>query len=260
MTAIGSALHQTIEDESRPIAFFSAKLTATEQRYSTFDRELLAIYRSIQHFQKYIEGQNVTIFTDHKPIVSAFKSKQSLKNSCPRRDRHFAYILESCDDVIHVAGSDNVVADTLSRPVSAISVTLTDLPAIAEAQQNDSHLSSLREKHPHRFKAYPTGSQQIYCDVSSPYPRPYISNVSQRTEIIREFHELCHPSWKRTSSLIKSRYCWPEMDRTIKEFCKHCETCQRNKVTTHIRSPPTKFCLPSARFESVHTHSWPTIL
>ena len=34
----------------RPLAFFSAKLTATQQRYSTFDRELLIAFLAIRQF------------------------------------------------------------------------------------------------------------------------------------------------------------------------------------------------------------------
>ncbi|XP_071044144.1 protein NYNRIN-like [Parasteatoda tepidariorum] len=45
--AIGSVLSQKEGDEFKPLAFFSCKLVPSEQRYSVYDRELLAIYASI---------------------------------------------------------------------------------------------------------------------------------------------------------------------------------------------------------------------
>ena len=77
---IGSALHQVIDGVPHPLSFYSQKLMKTEQSYSTFDRELLAAYSTVFHFKKRVEGRNTTLFTVHKPLVSAFTSPQSLKS------------------------------------------------------------------------------------------------------------------------------------------------------------------------------------
>ncbi|GFX64206.1 retrovirus-related Pol polyprotein from transposon 297 [Trichonephila clavipes] len=42
--AIGGALHQVVDSELQPLAFFFRKLTSSEKSYSAYDRELLAIY------------------------------------------------------------------------------------------------------------------------------------------------------------------------------------------------------------------------
>ncbi|XP_026465960.1 uncharacterized protein LOC113369433 [Ctenocephalides felis] len=47
-TAIGATLEQEENGAWHPIGFFSRKLTATEQRYSTYDRELLAIFAALK--------------------------------------------------------------------------------------------------------------------------------------------------------------------------------------------------------------------
>ncbi|GFU12073.1 retrovirus-related Pol polyprotein from transposon 17.6, partial [Trichonephila clavipes] len=47
--AIGGALHQVVDSELQPLAFFSRKLTSSEKSYSAYDRELLAIYSAIRH-------------------------------------------------------------------------------------------------------------------------------------------------------------------------------------------------------------------
>ena len=52
-SAIGAALEQVEEGFPRPIGFFSRKLSDTETRYSTYDRELLAIFVAIKNFQRF---------------------------------------------------------------------------------------------------------------------------------------------------------------------------------------------------------------
>jgi hypothetical protein len=49
-THIGGVMQQKSGDHWRLLGFFSRKLTDTESRYSTFDRELLAAHGAIKHF------------------------------------------------------------------------------------------------------------------------------------------------------------------------------------------------------------------
>jgi hypothetical protein len=49
-THIGGVMQQKSGDHWRPLGFFSRKLTDTESRYSTFDREILAAHAAIEHF------------------------------------------------------------------------------------------------------------------------------------------------------------------------------------------------------------------
>ena len=47
--AVGAVLQQFVNDHWVPIAYFSRKLQPAEKKYSTFDRELLAVYLAIRH-------------------------------------------------------------------------------------------------------------------------------------------------------------------------------------------------------------------
>ena len=81
-----------VNSNPTPVEFFSKKLYDTQKTYSTYDRELLGAYEAVIHFKSLIDGHSVTLFTDHKPIVSAFYSK-----SLPKSDRqqcHFSFISE----------------------------------------------------------------------------------------------------------------------------------------------------------------------
>jgi hypothetical protein len=53
----------------QPVAFANKTLNKAECRYSTTERELLAVYFALRIFHPYLYGQHFTIFTDHKPLV-----------------------------------------------------------------------------------------------------------------------------------------------------------------------------------------------
>ena len=138
--AVGAALHQMINGESIPIGFYSRKLSESQKKYSTFNRELLAAYQAVLHFKPQIEGRNVTLFSDHKPLSLAFKKKTPMKSDL--QQRYLSIITEYVVDVSYIRGEDNIVADCLSRPVCAVTIDPCDLPAISESQKTDEELKT----------------------------------------------------------------------------------------------------------------------
>ena len=54
-------------------------------RYSTFDRELLAAYLSVLYFRHLIEGRQVMLLTDHKPLCGEFYSLNPAKSDRQQR-------------------------------------------------------------------------------------------------------------------------------------------------------------------------------
>ncbi|CAH8650574.1 unnamed protein product [Schistosoma curassoni] len=77
-SAIEGVLQQWVNNSCQPLAFFSRRLLDTESRYSTFGRELLAIYCVVRHSQHNIEGREFTLFTDHKPLSLSLSSSSEI--------------------------------------------------------------------------------------------------------------------------------------------------------------------------------------
>ena len=63
--AVEAALHQKLDGCLQPLDFYSKKITNTHRKYSTYDRELTAIYQAVCHFQYMIEGRRCYLFIDH---------------------------------------------------------------------------------------------------------------------------------------------------------------------------------------------------
>lgn len=112
-SAMGAVVQQLRNGVWEPLAFFSRKLSPSQRKYSPYDRELLAIYESIKYFRHMLEARYFVVYTDHKPLTYAFHERKI--NCSPRQYRHLDFISQFTSDIRHIAGRDNVVADTLSR-------------------------------------------------------------------------------------------------------------------------------------------------
>lgn len=67
------AIGATLMQDSHPIAYASASLTASQINYAQIEKELLAIAFGCAHFHQYIYGFRVTVETDHKTLIPIFK-------------------------------------------------------------------------------------------------------------------------------------------------------------------------------------------
>ena len=81
---VGAVLSQMGDDGfDHPIAFFSRKLLPREIRYSTTEKECLAIVNAMKHFEFYLLGCRFKVQTDH----GALQYLQKMKNSNGRLTR-----------------------------------------------------------------------------------------------------------------------------------------------------------------------------
>lgn len=104
---------------------------------------MLSAYLAIKHFKNIIEGRDITIFTDHKPLTFAFNQKS--EKASPRQLRHLELISQFTTNIVYIKGAENTAADALSRICSTWSANSIDFGEIAEAQQNDDELKALLE-------------------------------------------------------------------------------------------------------------------
>ena len=66
----------------RPVAYASKSLTEAERRYANIEHELLAVLFSVEHFKHFVYARDVTIITDHKPLLAVFK--KCIHNMAPQ--------------------------------------------------------------------------------------------------------------------------------------------------------------------------------
>lgn len=109
--AIGAVLSQGTIPSDKPIAYASGILNETESRYSTIEKELLAIVWACKHFRPYLYGRKFTIYTHHRPLIWLFSLKEPNSKLV-----HWRLKLEEYDyKIIYKKGKYNTNADCLSR-------------------------------------------------------------------------------------------------------------------------------------------------
>lgn len=250
-TGVGAVLQQFTDDAWKPVSFFSKKFTRAEAKYSTFDRELLAIYKAVKRFRYFIEGRQFNVFTDHKPLATLFINN---KNSyTPRQLRHITYISEFTTDIRHVKGMDNAPADALSR-ISAVDTSpLLDYAAIAADQIGDPELQQLMDNPALSMRKLrlPGTEVELYVDVSTTNIRPYVPK-KHRLPVFQQLNRLSHPGIRASQHMMRTKFIWTGINKDVREWTRACNQCQTTKVHRHTHSPPASFPPPSARFDHIH--------
>ena len=110
----GAVLSQTQNGHERVIAYASRALTSYEKNYQPYLLELAAAAWAIDHFHVYLKGRQFKLYTDHKPLEAMSKLHKKTMNRLQQQ------LLEYDFTVNYIKGTDNTVADALSRNVASL--------------------------------------------------------------------------------------------------------------------------------------------
>ena len=111
--ACGAVLLQDRDGVLQPVAYHSAKFDTHQSRYSTIEKELLAIVSALKKFECYIQPAShpAHVYTDHNPL--SFLNKNKFNN---QRLLRWSLFLQPFNlQISHIKGKDNCIADALSR-------------------------------------------------------------------------------------------------------------------------------------------------
>ena len=101
-----------------PIAFHSRKFNPAEMNYEIYDKEMLAIVESLEHYRHYFEGlgQQITVYSDHHNLLWFTKTK--IYNW--RQVRWAEKLSKFNFVIIFRPGKDGGKPDTLSRRLNYV--------------------------------------------------------------------------------------------------------------------------------------------
>lgn len=100
---LGAAIIQN----KRPIAYWSRLLQPTQMKYTTTEKELLAVILCLKEYEQILYGAKINIYTDHKNLI--FKTLSIKRILCWR-----TYINQYNINLCYIPGKENVLADCFS--------------------------------------------------------------------------------------------------------------------------------------------------
>ena len=204
------------------LGFFSRKLSATEGKYSAFDRELLAAFTAIRHFRYALEGCQFQLWMDHKPLLAALHGIS--EPWTPRQQLQLSLVNECTGDVIHVPGVSKDVADALSRSpdapachmaadtslsacfsaAAAVDKPVLDYTLMASAQHSCPGVATLHASSSLQITTQHVEGQPLLEDIGTGVFRPVVP-LSFRQQVVDTMHNIAHPGTCTSRSLIMSR-------------------------------------------------------
>ena len=110
-TCIGVCFTQTVDNEEKPIYYLSHKLSQSQAKWSTIEKEAYAIYYALQKLDHYLHNAQFVIRTDHKPLKYILDAPMQNKKIQLWSLSIAGY---NCS-VDYIKGTTNCCADLLSR-------------------------------------------------------------------------------------------------------------------------------------------------
>ena len=255
-----------------PVDVASRSTKGAESRYPQIDLEAMAIDFALQRFRFFLLGSpQVTVITDHKPLVPIFAHTRRGSIRCERiklRNQDIDYIVK------YQKGKSNM-GDYFSR--HPVPFDELDCSVQNEAEEHGKLLFALNtctytKSIPRTLIAAETNKDDTlrrlrlaielgYFPPEDPLLKPY-KNVldglsvvdgiihrdsrcvlpdSLQEASIDNAHQGGHPGSARLKSLVRTYYWFPAMDNLIEQWVQSCE-CQlynKDRLSSPITSAPT---------------------
>ncbi|KAL1130079.1 hypothetical protein AAG570_013019 [Ranatra chinensis] len=253
--ALGPLLSLVENDEDRPIAYASRKLTDAETRYPAIERELLGIVCGVQQFRPYIWGRHFNIKTDHKPLVWVDKLRENLARITRWKEQLAAYDYS----ISHTRGSENVMADCLSRsdPESFAlrhlwewAETRPDLPPTEPGTSEEQEKNSTENKGRTRINSKP---RQVVLEGTLVKVRT-LTDKGDLDAVAKEYHvgKTNHRGIKETVKHLRRQYYWTTMPKSVARVIARCKPCAEAKYERWPEEAPQMLTeTPSEPLEAV---------
>ena len=238
--AAGAILEQEHAGKRRVIAFESHKFSEAQLHKTAYEKEMLAVLHALRVWRHHLLGPcRFKLRCDNSAVT--FLQRQPQLSSQQARWQQF--LSEYNYDMEHLAGSDNVAADALSRrpdlqplqQLTAISCNSTSVrERLRQAAAADPDYPSRVKQAVDPASGYVLHDGLLYSAPRTPHERPraYVPAGPLRQTLLEETHDAPtggHLGRDKTLERLQREYFWPGMDACVADYVRSCPTCQASK-------------------------------
>ncbi|CAB0033381.1 unnamed protein product [Trichogramma brassicae] len=236
--AVGAVLTQEYEDGEHPVYYVSRVLSRAEQRYTTTEKECLAVIWAIEKFRPYVEGSRFKVVTDHRALtwLRNFKDPQGREslakmdgnsgNNNREQRRSYAAVVaggggERTPSVsLTASGGDEVAPSSVQAYASEEARASRDAEAELESYLSREELgaSALSRREPEGMLVVEVSGESLPISSGVPVEEGEISEDWGASADPVDFH-YHRPAWQRTDA---------EKRRARKERRRRNGPCQRS--------------------------------
>jgi hypothetical protein len=246
---VAAILSQVQDSEEKPFAYGSRQLNKAEQAYSASEADMLALVWATRYFRCYLFGKQFLVRTDHSALE--YLRTFSDTNSPPMR---WSLRLSELDFIAeHRARSKIGHVDALSHHVGVVMNNgLPNKAVILREQKKDLFCNTLNPGNYSSKKEYFLDDDGLMYRQRPDRNHQLVVPKTIIHEVIKANHNpvyVTHPGVKRTFNLISLGYWWPTMRKSIADFIKKCDSCQRRKEDREFVAPLGEVDEPTAPFQ-----------
>ncbi|PNX83762.1 retrotransposon-related protein, partial [Trifolium pratense] len=257
--AAGRGIGAVLMQNKQPIAYFSKALSPSNLAKSVYEKELMALVLSIQHWRPYLLGKSFVVYTDHKSLKHFLQQKIS----SPDQQCWLSKLLGYQFEVHYKPGPENKAADALSRCHGELSVMVQspDWLGVQKSIQKKTPDADLDMNILMSSPKWLEGQellkeisqdvliQKMISDLTAkPDCRPGFTvqqgnlfyhgrlvipaNSPAIPTLLAEFHSTPmggHFGFLRTYRRLASNLYWIGMQKRVRDFVRACDICQRQK-------------------------------
>jgi hypothetical protein len=221
--AIGGVIMQ----EGRSVAFENKKLSETERRWPTHEKEMCVVIHCLKTWGHYIGSNDVVGWTDNVTLkYFAIQPKLSSKQ-VKWQDTLALFNV----DIWHKPGKENIVPDALNQKhqLKMLYVGETEL-------QKEVRLTSCQDAFAKEVRQNIQNGTKSHFHLQNgllwyKQNRLYVPEKKMRDTILKECHDgplAGHGGAKPTTTFLKKSYYWPNLKDNVEEYVKTCLTHQQN--------------------------------
>ncbi|GFV09324.1 transposon Tf2-9 polyprotein [Trichonephila clavipes] len=213
-------LQQSDDNKLHPVHYFSKKTTPQEEKYSSYELEVLAVIESLKKFRNYLVGNKFKIVTD----CSAFQKTMSKKQLTSKIARWALFLEDFNYEIIHRPGKQMRHVDCLSRyPV--MTITYDEITTkLANCQRNDEYINSLKTLLENKQIIDFVVKNDVLYKIENDSDVLVVPQQMQ-TEIVKNIHSKGHLGINKTESMVKQSFYFTNVRKCVENVINNCIEC-----------------------------------